>query len=162
MRGFNKAIIAGTLGQDPDVRHTPQGNAVATLSLATNEKYKDKTGNTVEETEWHRVVMFGKMVELTQYLKKGSKVLVTGKIKTRKWQDNNGVDRWTTEIVAMEMTFLGGNESSMGQQGGQSPQANAQAPQANPNSYASPAPSGGGMDDFDDDIPFMRLDGMAY
>lgn len=110
-RGVNKAIILGTLGKDPEVKYTAGGNAVASISVATNESWKDKnTGENVEKTEWHRIVLFGKLADIAgQYLKKGAQVYFEGKIQTRKWQDQNGQDRYTTEIVANEMQMLGGS-----------------------------------------------------
>jgi single-strand DNA-binding protein len=113
-RGVNKAIIVGTLGQDPDVKYTATGSPVVNISVATNESWKDKqTGEQVEKTEWHRIVIFGKLAEIAaQYLKKGSQAYFEGKIQTRKWQDKEGLDRYTTEVVANEMQMLGGRQSS--------------------------------------------------
>ena len=113
-RGVNKAIIVGTLGQDPEVKYTAGGSAVVNISVATNESWKDKqTGEAQERTEWHRIVMFGKLAEIAnQYLKKGSQAYFEGRIQTRKWQDKSGQDRYTTEIVANEMQMLGGKPSS--------------------------------------------------
>src|SRR5210317_1309004 len=107
-RGVNKAIIVGTLGQDPEVRYTANGSAVANISVATNETWRDKaTGEAQERTEWHRIVMFGRLAEIAQqYLKKGSQAYFEGRIKTSKWQDQSGADRYTTEIVANEMQML--------------------------------------------------------
>lgn len=109
-RGINKCIIVGTLGKDPEIKYTQSGSAVANISVATNESWKDKnTGEAVEKTEWHRIVIFGKLAEIAgKYLKKGSQAYFEGKIQTRKWQDQNGQDRYTTEIVANEMQMLGG------------------------------------------------------
>jgi single-strand DNA-binding protein len=108
-RGVNKAIIVGTLGQDPEVRYTANGGAVANISVATNESWRDKaTGEAQERTEWHRIVMFGKLAEIAQqYLKKGSQAYFEGRIRTNKWQDNDGNDRYSTQIVASEMEMLG-------------------------------------------------------
>ncbi len=139
-RGVNKATIIGTLGQDPDVKYTASGSPVVNISVATNESWKDKTtGQQVEKTEWHRIVIFGKLAEIaSQYLKKGSQVYFEGKIQTRKWQDQTGNDKYTTEIVANEMQMLGGKSESS-------------APaQRQPQAPAAPAP---GDDDFDK-IPF--------
>ena len=107
-RGVNKAIIVGTLGQDPEVRYTANGSPVANISVATNENWKDRnTGEMQERTEWHRIVMFGKLAEIAStYLKKGSQAYFEGRIKTRKWQDDGGHDRYSTEIVANEMQML--------------------------------------------------------
>ena len=108
-RGINKAVIVGTLGKDPEIRYAANGNAVVNISVATNESWKDReTGEAQERTEWHRIVLFGKLGEIaSQYLKKGSQVYFEGKIKTNKWQDQGGIDRYTTEIVANEMEMLG-------------------------------------------------------
>lgn len=109
-RGINKVILVGNLGQDPELRYMPQGGAVANLSIATSETYKDKaTGQPKEVTEWHRVVIYQRLAEIAgEYLRKGSKVYIEGKLKTRKWQDQQGVERYTTEIVANEMQMLDG------------------------------------------------------
>jgi single-strand DNA-binding protein len=150
-RGINKVILIGNLGRDPEVRYMPSGGAVANLAVATSESWKDKTtGENQERTEWHRVVMFGRLGEIAgEYLKKGSKVYIEGKLQTRKWQGQDGQDRYTTEIVANEMQMLdsrGGGSSNFG--GGS---ANAGGGQKQP---AAAETSGGGFDDFDDDIPF--------
>ena len=148
-RGVNKAIIVGTLGQDPEMRYTANGGAVANISVTTNETWKDKsTGEAQERTEWHRIVMFGKLAEIAQqYLKKGSQAYFEGRIQTRKWQDNSGNDRYSTEIVANEMQMLGGRAGAGGgapmESGGQSQSQSKPAP-------AETAP----MDDGFDDIPF--------
>ena len=108
-RGINKAVIVGTLGKDPEIRYSSKGNAVVNLSVATNEAWKDReTGEAQERTEWHRIVIFGKLGEIaSQYLKKGSQAYFEGRIKTSKWQDQGGNNRYTTEIVASEMQMLG-------------------------------------------------------
>ena len=110
----NKVVLLGRLGADPEVRYMPSGNAVANLRLATNESYKDKqTGQAVDNTEWHRVVMFGKPAEvIAEYCKKGSQLYIEGRIRTNKWQDNQGQDRYTTEIVGKEFQFIGGGDKS--------------------------------------------------
>jgi single-strand DNA-binding protein len=146
-RGVNKVILVGNLGKDPEVRYMPNGNAVANVTLATTESWKDRqTGEQQEKTEWHRVVMFRRLGEIAgEYLKKGSQVYIEGKLQTRKWQDNAGNDRYTTEIVANEMQMLGGRGG--GSAGFQADSAPAPAAQA-------PAPATAGADDFDDDIPF--------
>ncbi len=145
-RGVNKAIIVGTLGQDPEVRYTANGSAVANISVATNETWKDKaTGEAQERTEWHRIVMFGKLAEIAQqYLKKGSQAYFEGRIQTRKWQDQSGNDRYSTEIVANEMQMLGGRSG-----GGGAPMESGDQSQSRP-APAETAP----MDDGFDDIPF--------
>ena len=146
-RGVNKAIIVGTLGQDPEIRYTANGSAVANISVATNETWKDKsTGEAQERTEWHRIVMFGKLAEIAQqYLKKGSQAYFEGRIQTRKWQDQSGNDRYSTEIVANEMQMLGGRGSG----GGGAPMESGGQSQSRP-APAETAP----MDDGFDDIPF--------
>lgn len=149
-RGINKAIIVGTLGKDPEVKYTAGGSAVVNVSVATNESWKDKsTGENVEKTEWHRIVIFGKLAEIAaQYLKKGSQVYFEGKIQTRKWQGQDGQDRYTTEIVANEMQMLGGRaDASGGTSNFNKPKP--QQPAAAPSQFDS-APA----DDGFDDIPF--------
>ena len=138
MKGINKAIIVGTLGKDPETRYTQSGMAICNISVATSEQWKDKqTGEKVEKTEWHRVVLFQRLAEIAgEYLMKGSQVYIEGKIQTRKWQDKNGQDRYTTEIIGNEMQMLGGKTG--GKPSGQSPSQQAQQPEQ----------------DFDDDIPF--------
>ena len=146
-RGVNKAIILGSLGQDPDIRYTAGGAAVANISIATNEQWKDKqSGEMQERTEWHRVVFFGRLAEIVgEYLRKGSQVYVEGRIQTRKWQDKEGKDRYTTEIVANEMQMLGSKSGG----------TTASFDQSQPPQQSAPAaPAKGSNDDFDDDIPF--------
>jgi single-strand DNA-binding protein len=111
-RGINKVILVGNLGQDPEVRYMPSGGAVANISIATSESWKDKqTGQPVDKTEWHRIVFFNRLAEIAgEYLKKGSQVYVEGKLQTRKWQDQAGVDRYSTEVVASELQMLGGRQ----------------------------------------------------
>lgn len=151
-RGVNKVILIGNLGNDPETKFLPSGGAVTNISLATSESWKDKqTGQMQERTEWHRVVFFNKLAEIAgEYLKKGSKVYVEGSLRTRKWQGQDGQDRYTTEIVASEMQMLDGR----GEGGGQAARPDGgqrQAPAAAAaSSQAGYAPSG----DFDDDIPF--------
>ena len=142
-RGVNKVIIVGNLGNDPDTRYMPSGSAVTNLSVATNESWKDKqTGEQKDRTEWHKVAMFGRLAEIAaEYLRKGSQVYIEGRLRTRKWQDQNGNDRWTTEIIADEMQMLGGRT------GAGAPAMSDSPPPAAP----PPEPS---SDDFDDDIPF--------
>ncbi len=149
-RGINKVILIGNLGADPDVRYTAGGAAVANLRLATSESWRDKnTGEQQERTEWHRVVLFGKLGEIAgEYLKKGSKVYIEGRLQTRKWQDQSGQDRYTTEIVGNDMQMLDGRASNGTEDTPQARGSQAQPP-------AQPAPGGGGsFEDFDDDIPF--------
>ena len=143
-RGINKVIVVGNLGQDPDTRYMPSGSAVTNITVATNESWKDKqTGEQKERTEWHKVAMFGRLAEIAaEYLRKGSQVYIEGKLRTRKWQDQSGNDRYTTEIIADEMQMLGGR----GGGGGGAPMRNDGPP-------PSPPPQGS-TEDFDDDIPF--------
>ena len=147
-RGINKVILVGNLGNDPDVRYTQDGRAIANVSIATSESWKDKnTGDTVEKTEWHRVVFFNRLGEIVaEYLKKGSQIYVEGRLQTRKWQDKEGNDRYTTEIVANEMQMLGGRASN----GQSEPPADMRSSQP----AAAPAMASAGDDGFDDDIPF--------
>ena len=152
-RGINKVILIGNLGQDPEIRYMPSGGAVANVRLATSESWKDKgTGEQVEKTEWHTVVFFGRLGEIVgEYLKKGSKVYVEGRLQTRKWQGKDGADRYTTEIVANEMQMLdsrggagGGGSSNWDDEGAQAPRGGAKG---GPRKQTVP-------DDLDDDIPF--------
>lgn len=163
MASVNKVILVGNLGKDPEVRYMPDGGAVANISLATSSSWKDKnTGEKREETEWHRVVMYGRLAEIAgEYCKKGRSVYIEGKLKTRKWQDQSGVDKYTTEIIADQMQLLGGRDgggggSSMGAGDGfdQSP-----APSRSPAGMRSSAPAPQrsapqSVADMDDDIPF--------
>ncbi|GAB1259251.1 single-stranded DNA-binding protein [Aurantivibrio plasticivorans] len=166
-RGINKVILIGNLGQDPETRYMPSGGAVTNITVATSESWKDKqTGENQERTEWHRVVFFNRLAEIAgEYLRKGSKVYLEGSLRTRKWQDNSGQDRYTTEIVANEMQMLDsrGDSSGMGNSGmgggsyNNAPQQRPQqAPQNNYNQKPQQAPqqAPAGMDSFDDDIPF--------
>ncbi len=167
-KGINKVILIGNCGADPEQRVMPNGNAVTNINLATSESWKDKnTGQQQERTEWHRVIFFNRLAEIAgQYLQKGSKVYVEGSLRTRKWQDQSGQDRYTTEIVASEMQMLDGRNDSGAQNQNQAPQQNyqqrqapqnqqgyqQQAPQQQRQAPQQPAP---GFDDFDDgDIPF--------
>ncbi len=147
-RGVNKVIIIGNLGQDPDTRYMPSGSAVTNLRVATNESWKDKqTGEQKDRTEWHTVAMFGRLAEISaEYLRKGSQVYIEGKLRTRKWQDKQGNDRYTTEIVADEMQMLGGRS------GAGAPAMNDRGDSAD--SGDSRPPPRSSADDFDDDIPF--------
>ena len=156
-KGVNKVIICGNLGQDPEVRYMPNGNAVANISVATSESWKDKaTQEQKEETEWHRCVCYGKLAEIIgEYLKKGSKIYLEGKLKTRKWKDQQNVDRYTTEIVFDEMQMMDGKQQgvSPSQTQSQQPQRPAQQPQNNGYAAARNAPQQ--PTSFDDDsIPF--------
>ena len=158
-RGINKVILVGNLGNDPEVRYANNGNAIANISVATSDSWKDKnTGEQQEKTEWHRVVMFNRLGEIAgEYLKKGSKVYIEGKLQTRKWQDQSGQDRYTTEIVANEMQMLdsrGGEMGGGGYQASASQQSAPQQGQSAPQQSSQPAPAPQPSNDFDDDIPF--------
>lgn len=182
MASVNKVIILGNLGRDPEMRYTPSGSAICSLRVATTRNWKSKdSGERVEETEWHSVVMYDRQAEIAgEYLKKGRPVYIEGRLKTRKWQDKDGNDRYTTEIVGETMQLLGGREDGGGRSGGggggsdygddmgggggyspaPAPRAAAPRPAAPPRAPAprptpAPAPkSSTGFDDMDDDIPF--------
>lgn len=149
-RGVNKVILVGNLGQDPEIRQSQNGSVIANLNIATGEAWKDQQGQLQERTEWHRVVMFGRTAEIARdYLRKGSKIYCDGRLRTRKWQDNNGQDRYTTEIVVQEFQMLdrkSGDDDQRGQYG------------ARNNAPANPAPlhpvTGAPEIPFEDDIPF--------
>jgi single-strand DNA-binding protein len=156
-RGINKVILIGHLGQDPETRAMPSGSAVANLRIATTESWKDKqSGEMKESTEWHNVALFGRTAEVAaQYLRKGSQVYIEGRLRTRKWQDKQGVDRYTTEVVANDMQMLG----SKGGSGSGPAETRDQRETGGGEGFApegrSAAPAAaGGKDDFDDDIPF--------
>lgn len=165
-RGVNKVILVGNLGQDPEVRHMPNGGAVANITLATSETWRDKqSGDTKEKTEWHRVVLFGKLAEVaSEYLRKGSQVYIEGSLQTRKWQDQNGQNRYTTEIVVNiggTMQMLGGRQggaaggNSAGSQQAQSFSGdNGPVVRSAQNAAPSASFSKVSSMDFDDDIPF--------
>lgn len=146
-RGVNLVILIGSLGKDPEVRYQPSGGALANISVATSESWKDKTtGEKVEKTEWHRVVLYNRLGEIAgEYLRKGSKVYIEGKLQTRKWQDKDGKDHYTTEIVASEMQMLDGKSK----------------PQASDAGHSGNSQPNGSQDftmgNLEDDIPFMRL-----
>jgi single-strand DNA-binding protein len=147
-RGVNKVIIVGNLGKDPETRYMPSGSAVTNLRIATTESWKDKqSGEQQERTEWHAVAMFGRLAEIAaEYLRKGSQVYIEGKLRTRKWQDKEGKDRYTTEIVADEMQMLGSKGGGASAGGGMG------AREATTGAAVDTGGPGGG--DFDDDIPF--------
>jgi single-strand DNA-binding protein len=158
---LNKVMLIGRLGADPEVRYMPSGGAVTTLSLATSRRWKDRqTGERREETEWHRVVMFNRLAEIAgEYLKKGSQAYIEGHIRTRKWQAQDGQDRYTTEIVADSMNMLDSRSGGTSEFGGEQPQGGYSRP-SGPSQQPAPQSSPGSMppppnyDDFDDDIPF--------
>lgn len=156
MASVNRVILIGNLGKDPETRYLPSGDAVANFSIATTEKFKDKSGAQQEHTEWHRISFFGRQAEIAgEYLKKGSPVYVEGRIRTRKWQDKEGQDRFTTEIVGERMQLLGSR-------GGSENMAREPAPASSGGERGgerggekrAPAKKGGGFDEMDDDIPF--------
>jgi single-strand DNA-binding protein len=156
-RGINKVILIGNLGADPETRAMPSGTTVANLRVATSESWRDKqTGEQQERTEWHRVALFGRLAEIAgEYLRKGSQVYIEGSLRTRKWQDKQGNERYSTEIVGNELQMLGGR-SGAGAGAGSSP-ASAGAGSAGTPSYAEESVGGGGgsrSEEFDDDIPF--------
>lgn len=161
MASVNKVILIGNLGRDPEIRYMPSGDAVANLRIATTDKFKDRNGEQQEVTEWHSVAFFGKQAEICgQYLKKGSQVYVEGSLRTRKWQDKDGNDRYTTEIRGDRMQMLGGRGGGGGSdapyeddKGGSTPRQAGQPFQGGGSSGAS-APKKAKLDDFDDDIPF--------
>jgi single-strand DNA-binding protein len=153
MASVNKVILVGNLGADPETRYTQGGDAICSIRMATTDSYKDKTsGEKKEITEWHRVVFYRKLAEIAgQYLAKGSAVYIEGRIRTRKWQDKDGQDRYTTEIEATEMQMLGGRSEG----GSQQPSCGDSAPPARqPASAPARKPPGGNFDDLSDDIPF--------
>ncbi len=181
-RGVNKVILVGHLGQDPEIRYMPNGGAVANITLATSEKWRDKaTGEQREKTEWHRVALFGKIAEVVaEYLRKGSEVYIEGQLQTRKWQDQSGQDRYTTEVVVQPykgtMQMLGGKrQESWGQPQQPSSPQQRPAPQQRASQQQAPNQGGWGQQqpqqaqpqyneppmDFDDDIPFAPI-GLQY
>ena len=167
MASVNKVIIVGNLGKDPEMRSFPSGDQVANVSIATTDKWKDKqSGEMKEATEWHRVVFNGRLAEVVgQYLRKGSQVYVEGSLRTRKWTDQSGVDKYTTEIRADQMQMLGSRQGMGGPGAGhddgggyeaprQSSAPQARAPAAAPRQAPAPSKASTGFDDMDDDIPF--------
>lgn len=148
-RGVNKVILIGNLGKDPEIRTMPNGESVANFSIATSETWKDQAGQEQSRVEWHNIVAYRKLAEIVgQYVRKGGKVYIEGSLRTRKWQDKNGQDRYTTEIIADQMQMLDGKPADGGERQASAPRAQPQ-PQER---YAPPA--AGGAPDFDDDIPF--------
>jgi single-strand DNA-binding protein len=175
MASVNKVILIGNLGRDPEVRYTPSGSAVCNVTLATTRNWKSKeSGEKVEETEWHRIVFYDRLAEIAgEYLKKGRSIYVEGRLKTRKWTDKDGAEKYTTEIIAQEMNMLGsregmgggasGGDEEGGGGGGQyseraAPQRSAPAPTSRPQASSAPRapskPASTGFDNMDDDIPF--------
>ncbi len=167
MASVNKVILVGNLGRDPEIRYLPSGDPVANIAIATSSKYKGKDGNMVEETEWHRVTFFGKLAEIVgQYMKKGRSIYIEGRLKTRKYTDKDGVEKYATDIIANEMQMLGGREG-MGEPGGHDgdnegyssrpsapPPRQQQAPAPRQPAPAAAKQASSGFDDMDDDIPF--------
>lgn len=152
MASVNKAILIGNLGRDPEVRHMPNGDAVANFSIATTESYKDKNGDKQEKTEWHNLVCYGRLGEIAgQYLKKGKPVYIEGRIQTRKWTDKNQVERYTTEIIVQELKMLGGRDSSG------SSDDEEHAPDATTQRQASQQGATKSTDDWAGDIPFAPI-----
>ncbi|HEX4986279.1 MAG TPA: single-stranded DNA-binding protein [Burkholderiales bacterium] len=153
MASVNKVILIGNLGRDPEVRYLPSGDAVANVTLATTETWKDKSGEKQEQTEWHRVAMFGKTAEIAgEYLKKGSQVYIEGRLQTRKWTDKEGQERYTTEIRADRMQMLGSRSGGSERMAAQDDDAPARS--APPAKKPATASKGGNFDDLEDDIPF--------
>jgi single-strand DNA-binding protein len=155
MASVNKVILMGNLGRDPEVRYSPDGGAIANVSIATTSRYKDKSsGDMKEDTEWHRVVFFGRLAEIAgEYLKKGRPVYVEGRLRTRKWQDQQGQERQTTEIVADQMQLLGGRDGGGGGGGGQGAPSD-DMPSSSSSGQGRSGGKASGFDDLDDDIPF--------
>ncbi len=154
MSSVNKVIIVGNLGKDPEVRYLPSGEQICNITLATSERYKDKaSGEYKENTEWHRVVFFGKLAEICgQYLQKGKKIYVDGRIRTNKWQDKEGNERYTTEIIGSEMKMLSGKDDSGRREAPEAPGTMAEADKKK--AATASAKTGSPFDDMDDDVPF--------
>ena len=157
-RGINKVILIGNLGADPETRSMPSGMTVANIRIATSESWKDKqSGEQKERTEWHNVAMFGRLGEIAgEYLRKGSQVYIEGSLRTRKWQDKEGRDRYTTEVIADEMQMLGGRGGGGGSGGGSTGnyESRERAPAGEPAAAGVGAGAGASAEEFDDDIPF--------
>ena len=158
MASVNKVILIGNLGRDPETRFMPSGDAICNISIATTENWKDKNGEKQEKTEWHRVAFFGKLAEIAgEYLKKGRQVYIEGRLQTRKWQDKEGQDRYTTEIVADRMQMLGSRESGSASSVPSDPSERepaAAGASAGARKGSGAAPAKKNVDDLDDDIPF--------
>jgi single-strand DNA-binding protein len=155
MASVNKVILVGNLGRDPEVRYMPEGGAVTNISIATTDTWKDKSGEKQERTEWHRVAFFGRLAEIAgEYLKKGSQVYVEGALRTRKWQDKEGQERYTTEIVANEMKMLGRREGGGAEPMAREPREPATAAASSGGGKPAPKKGGGNFEQMDDDIPF--------
>jgi single-strand DNA-binding protein len=153
MASVNKVILVGNLGRDPETRYTTGGEAVTNVSIATTDTWKDKAGEKQERTEWHRVAFFGKLAEIAgEYLKKGSQVYVEGRLQTRKWQDKEGQEKYTTEVIADRMQMLGSRSGAGGGSG--EPPAERERSTAGGGGKPGAAPAKKNVDDLDDDIPF--------
>ena len=152
----NKVILVGHIGKDPEVRYMPSGEAIANASLATTEKWKGKDGEKQEKTEWHRISFFGKLAEIvSEYVKKGSLIYIEGRLQTRKWQDKEGNDKYTTEIVADRMQMLGAKDSKPAEPPQENPIAEALKREAREDKQSTAKPAAkGDFDDFEDDIPW--------
>lgn len=158
MASVNKVILVGNLGRDPETRYMPDGGAITNFSIATTDTWKDKAGEKQEKTEWHRISTFQRLAEIAgEYLKKGSQVYIEGRLQTRKWTDKDGVEKYTTEIIADKMQMLGSRQGMGGDGGGGGDSARSSSGGA-PSGAAKPAASAKGgaakFDDFEDDIPF--------
>lgn len=154
MASINRVILLGHAGRDPELRYTPDGSPIANLSIATSRTWKDKNGEKKEDTEWHKLVFYNRLAEVVgEYVKKGSQIYVEGRLKTRKWQDRDGTDRYTTEVIVENMQMIGGNRDSAGQAAPKGATANQYRAARN---GSAPPPSGGApnFSDMDDDIPF--------
>lgn len=155
MASVNKVILIGNLGKDPETRYLPSGDAVANFSIATTEKFKDKSGTMQEHTEWHRISFFGRQAEIAgEYLKKGSPVYIEGRIRTRKWQDKEGQERYTTEIVGDRMQLLGSRGGGSENMAREPAMASSGGGGGGGGEKRAPTKKGGGFDEMDDDIPF--------
>ena len=151
MAALNKVMLIGNLGRDPEIRYMPSGDAMANLNIATTDTWKDKAGEKQERTEWHRIVMFGKLAEISgEYLKKGSQIYIEGRLQTRKWTDKSNVERYTTEIVADRMQMLGSRSGATYQDAPD----NHENEQGGRTSSKTSSSAGSGFDDMEDDIPF--------
>jgi single-strand DNA-binding protein len=154
MASVNKVILVGNLGRDPETRYTTSGDAVTNIRLATTDTWKDKAGEKQERTEWHNIVFYGRQAEIAgEYLKKGRQIYVEGRLQTRKWQDKEGQDRYTTEIIADRMQMLGSREGG-GASAASEPSERASGAEPRSGGKAAPAPAKKNVDDLDDDIPF--------
>jgi single-strand DNA-binding protein len=155
MSSVNKVILIGNLGRDPETRYLPDGGAITNISIATTSTWKDKSGEKQEATEWHRICFFGKLAEIAgEYLKKGSQVYIEGALRTRKWTDKDGNDKYTTEIICQSMQMLGSKPQSEHSTGSTRTDDYAKASSGNAQTKPAARPAAGKFDDMDDDIPF--------